>query len=446
MSSGTVSSTFEGGLSLADLKPNASEPSWLWDMRSEAAKRVSEGGLPNTKTEAWRYTNLRTLLSTAFQASTSDADKSRVEGCREWADALLGDDDCSRIYLVNGIPLTDESGQVIGAPSDIEVRTLSGHLASDGEALKPFLSKHEHFGAINEALFVDGLTITAPVGKRPDKSLHLVHISDPGETAISVYAKTIVVAKDNAELTLVETYLSKPGAAELCTAVTEVYLSSGAKLDHLRIVEGNDSSNHLGTLAVRQERDSSYVSRSVVMGGKLVRVGIDAHMVGPGAECKLEGVYHAVGAEHVAHHTTITHQDSHGTSSEEYRGLIDDRAHAVFDGIIIVNNGTKGTSAHQQNHNLLLSDNATVNTKPHLEIDSDDLSASHGATIGSISPEQLFFLRARGIEEEQARTILTFSFVRSILDRIDSPEIRQRLLKRIVSRLPYAGDASELVQ
>jgi Fe-S cluster assembly protein SufD len=243
-----------------------------------------------------------------------------------------------------------------------------------------------------------------------------------------------------------ETYLSHPGGADVCTAVTEVHLADGAHLDHLRVIEGSDESTHLGTLAVEQDRNSHYTSRSVAMGGKLARLEIDARMSGPGAECNLDGMYHAIGNEHVAHHTLITHKDSHGTSSEEYRGLIDDRAHAVFDGIIVVDQGTKGTSAHQQNHNLLLSDTATVNTKPHLEIDSDDLSASHGATVGSVDPDQLFFLRARGIDENHARSILTFSFVRSILDRIDCEAVRNRLTARLLSRLPYGDDIAELAK
>lgn len=442
-----MSSAFEGGLSLSALSAKESEPTWLYNLRTEAAKRVNTDGLPTSKTEAWRFTNLRSLLATPFQSTDLSVPDSVLAGqCRQWADSFLGSEDGTRVYLVNGIPLLDDQGRVLGAPDDIEVRPLSETLAADGDSLKPYLSAEStHFDALNDALFVDGLCITATAGKRPDKALHVVHITAPGETQLSVYPKILVIAKDNAELSLVETYLSKPGADELCTAVTEVHLLSGAKLNHLRVVEGNDSSNHLGSITLRQGRDTSYLSRSVVLGGKLVRVDIDAQMEGSGAECNLEGVYHAVGSEHVAHHTLITHKESHGASSEEYRGLIDDRAHAVFDGIIIVDRDTKGTSAHQQNHNLLLSDNATVNTKPHLEIDSDDLTASHGATIGSLSPEQLFFLRARGIDEDQARAILTFSFVRTILDRIESPVIRKRLLTKVISRLPYAGDASELV-
>ena len=157
-------------------------------------------------------------------------------------------------------------------------------------------------------------------------------------------------------------------------------------------------------------------------------------------------MYRSDSNEHVAHHTTIVHDASNCSSKEEYRGLIDDSAHAVFDGIIKVAHGTTGTSAHQQNHNLLLSDSATINTKPHLEIDSDDLAASHGATIGALDPDQLFFLRARGIGEAQARAILTYSFVRSILDRIKTDGMRGLLAKRLLSRLPNAAEVAELAQ
>ncbi len=438
-------STFLQDLNIGGRTPMADQPSWLAHLRTEAASRLSEEGLPTAKTEAWQFTNLKPLLASAFQ--TTKADQALSEQCREWADSHLGEDECDRVYLINGRPLLSD-GNLVGAPSSIEMSPLAQTLAQSPASIQPYLARHansQYFSALNSALFDDGLIIRLPKNTKGSKALRVVHITDPGQSASSVYPRIVIIAGENSEFSLVETYLSKPGVAQLCTAVTEVCLEAGAKLDHLRIVEADDNSNHIATLAIHQKRDSRYLSRSVVMGGKLVRVQIDAHMAGPGAECKLEGVYHAVGSEHVAHHTTITHEDSHCSSTEEYRGLIDDRAHAVFDGIVVVNRGTKGTSAHQQNHNLLLSERATINTKPHLEIDSDDLTASHGATVGALDPEQLFFLRARGIDEEEARTILTFSFVRSILDRIDQPIVRERLLKRLIARLPYAGDASELV-
>ncbi len=437
-----MTNTFLSNLGIGESLPHQGEPSWLAHLRSEAASRLLDEGLPTAKTEAWRFTSLRSLLDVPF-ASAGRNERNRE--CQSWAEEVLGEDDTNRLYLVNGRPIGFGK-----APTDIEIHRLAQMLVDQPEAIQPYLARHarsDFFGALNSALFEDGLAVHVHSGKRPDKALHLVHISDPEQdTPTSCYPRLLLLVDANAEFSLIETYLSRPGATDLCDAVTELIVKDGGKLDHLRLVLGNDNSNHLGTLAVHQARDSQYTSRSVVMGGKLTRLEIDARLAGPGAECKLEGVYHAIGKEHVAHHTTIIHEASNCSSREEYRGLVDDSAHAVFDGIIKVERGTTNTAAHQQNHNLLLSENATINTKPHLEIDSDDLSASHGATVGALDPNQLFFLRARGIDESRARAILTYSFVRSILDRIGSEPIRALLAKRLLTRLPNAEDMAELAQ
>jgi Fe-S cluster assembly protein SufD len=440
-----MSTAFFSKLGLESRAQNPAEPAWLATHRNEAASRLIEEGLPNSKTEAWRFTTLRSLLEVEFAVATGSGEDTaaRDQDNVKWAEDFLGPDESTRLFLVNGRLLAPA-----GLPNDVHVQSLAKILSNKPDALKPYLASHAHaqyFGALNAALFVDGVGVHVNENAKLEKPLQIVHISDPGSEPTSSYPRMVIVAEPNSEVSLIETYLARPGAMDLCTAVTELALKDGAHVDHLRIIEGNDTSTHIGTLAVHQERNSQYTSRSVVMGGKLSRLEIDARIAGPGADCRLDGVYHAVGNEHVAHHTLITHEDSNGSSVEEYRGLVDDRAHAVFDGIIVVKPGTKNTSAHQQNHNLLLSEGATINTKPHLEIDSDDLTASHGATIGALDPAQLFFLRARGIGEDEARAILTVSFVRSILDRIECDGVRNRLVARVLSRLPYATqDVSEL--
>lgn len=437
-----MTNTFLHNLGVDGDVSNQGEPIWLAHLRSEAASRLLDDGLPTNKTEAWRFTSLRGLLDVPF---TSAGRNKRHRECQTFAEETFGETETNRLYLVNGRPIGFGN-----APADIEIHRLAQILADQPESIQPYLARHarsDYFGALNSALFQDGLAVHVHASTQPTKPLHVVHISDPdAEVPISSYPRLLFLIDANAEFSLIETYLAHPGAADLCTAVTEVVLKDGAKVEHVRNVLGNDGSSHLGSLAIHQGRDSRYTNRSVVMGGKLTRIEIEARLAGPGAECNLEGMYDAIGKEHVAHHTTIIHEASNCSSKEEYRGLIDDSAHAVFDGIIKVERGTTGTSAHQQNHNLLLSDSATVNTKPHLEIDSDDLAASHGATIGALDPDQLFFLRARGIDEDQARAILTYSFVRTILDRISCTSVRGLLADRLLSRMPNAENVAELAQ
>lgn len=438
-----MNAPFFDNLGLKEVSESESEgmPSWLSHLRSEAADRLLEEGLPTRKTEAWRFTSLAGLLKLPF---TPAARNTHNQDCQQWAEEQLGPDNTSRIYLVNGMPIGFHD-----APDDVEISQLAQLLIDEPEAIQPYLARHaqsQFFGALNSAMFQDGVAVHVKRGTKPAKTLQIVHISDPGEVQTCCYPRLTIVVEDNAEFSLIETYLTRPGAEDLCNAVTEVILKPGAKVDHLRIVEGADKSYHIAAVAIHQAKDSSYVSRSVVMGGKLCRVDFDAQLTETGAECRLDGVYHAVGSEHVDHNTCITHDASHCSSVEEYRGLIDDRAHAVFDGTIIVKRDAQQSSAHQQNHNLLLSDSATINTKPHLEIDADDITASHGATIGALDPDQLFFLRARGIDEDQARAMLTFSFVRSILDRIESEPVRDRLVQKLIQRLPNGESIMELAQ
>jgi len=427
-------STFLESQGLASRKANASDPAWLATIRNNAATAVLATDLPTGKTEAWRFTSVRKLRDQSFAPATTSSD------AVTWAQDTLGDDGTLRIFLVNGRPS--------GTPANVKGVTataLSSTLAANPEQVEGTLGAIAHsefFSAINAALFEDGLVLRVESSYQ-GAPIHIVHIAEEGAS----YPRLLLSIEANAKARIIETYLSRSSSSpDMCTAVTEVQLADGAHLEHTRVIEGAETSIHLGTLAVSQQRNSNYTSRSIAMGGKLSRLEIDARMSGPGAECHLDGMYHAIGSEHVAHHTLITHADDHGSSTEEYRGLIDDRAHAVFDGIIVVDQGTKGTSAHQQNHNLLLSDAATVNTKPHLEIDSDDLSASHGATVGSVNADHLFFLRARGIDENHARSILTFSFVRSIIDRITCEPVRDRLIRNLLSRLPYGDDLAELAK
>ena len=433
--------SFLDNLNLEQIQKGASEgePSWLAHLRSEAASRLLDEGMPTKKTESWRFTSLTELLKQPFK---SHGKNSQNRECQGWAEEYLGDDDCNRLFLVNGRPIGFGK-----APENLEIHRLAQLLADQPEAIQPYLARSarsEFFGALNSALFEDGLAIHVHRNAVHDTPLHIVHISAPEEEASASYPRIALVVDENAEFQLIETYLSRPGQKSLTTAVTEVYLEANAKLDHTRVVLGNDASYHVGHLSVRQGRDSRYRSQSVVMGSKLCRVDIDASMTQPGAECVLDGMYHGVENEHVDHNTTIVHGATHCSSSEEYRGLVDGRAHAVWDGTIVVERGAQHTSAHQQNHNLLLSDTATVNTKPHLEIDTDDLSASHGATVGALDPDQLFFLRARGIDEAQARAMLTFSFVRSILDRVKNESVRKRLVAELIERMPEGESIEEL--
>ena len=401
------------GLRIPD-ETRADGPAWLAALRRDAAARLRETGFPTRKTEAWRFTPVKPVTSVPFETPARDG-------------AAAG-------WTVRSGP---------------DVRPLREVLERDPESVAEHLGKlaaPEHFAALNAALFHDGLVVVIPEGARLDTPIELEHAGVPGAGPTAAYPRVLVIAGARSEATLVETYLVREGEKHLTNAVTEVVLGEDAKLDHTRVHEGAQNGFHLGTLAVRQGRSSRYASHVVTLGGALTRLDLGVELAGEGAECTLDGVYHVRGDDHVDHQTRIDHAKPHCTSHESYRGVLDGRGHAVFNGIIVVRRDAQRTSAHQENRNLLLSDDAVIHTKPHLEIDADDVKCGHGATIGALDETALFYLRTRGISEDEARDILTFAFVQALLDRIPHAPVRTRLARALLARLPNGDRIEELVR
>lgn len=434
----SASDTISGLLATVPAAITAGGPPWLVGLRREAAERLRTVGFPTRKTEAWRFTPVKPVVSVPFAPSAApDTDWDALVSER------LGDDGAFRVILVNGVP------RPIGQPPEgVRVGPLSEVLARDPAAIEAHLgqiARSEYFGALNAALFEDGLVVRIAAGAAPEVPIQIVCVAAPGPEPTAAYPRILVVCDQGARAQLIECYLGPDnGAKHLTNVVTEVALGADARLDHLRVHHGWSGGYHAAALAVRQDRDSAYTSRVVALGGDWYRLDLDVALEGPGAEVHLDGVYHVTGREHIDHHVRVVHAAAHGSSNQHYRGLADGAGRAVFDGISVVRPGASQTSAHQQNHNLLLSDDAAVNTKPHLEIDTDELTASHGATIGALDDESLFYLRARGIGRAEAESILTFAFVEAILAEIPHEALRRRINRALLARLPHTAGLEEL--
>ena len=247
----------------------------------------------------------------------------------------------------------------------------------------------------------------------------------------------LVTVGANAELTLIESYASED-AGQLINSVVEVDLGRNAKMNHVRVHE--NAGLQVGRVDVRQQADSGYRSTVITLGGALLRFDIRCLLQGKGAECQLDGAYLIDGDDHVDHHTVVEHQAAHCRSTQTYRGIVSGKGTGVFDGIVIVHRDAQKTEAHQENRNLLLSETATIHTKPHLEIDADDVVCSHGATVGSLDADQLFYLRARGIPEDLAHSMLTYAFLKSIVDRVSHEPTRVRMSDALLARIPHGDE------
>lgn len=412
-------------------------PGWLTELRRSAAMHLRDQGLPTKKTEAWRFTPVAPLAQASFAPGPSEEAHTRA---LDVAQAHGRDDGAWRLVLADGRPLLSAAGEV---PAGVEVHSLAEMLARAPDRIEAHLGKHapqEDFAALNAALFRDGVVLHVRRGAAVEQPVHLVHVGRAAGQATAAYPRVLVVLEDHAQLRLVETFLVDGEAQHLTNVVGEVALGRDAHLDHVRVAHGAPNGLHTAALAVHQQRASVYNSRVVTLGGGLARLDLRAVLDGEGAECRLEGVYHATDREHVDHHTRIEHAEPRCTSSQVYRGILDGKGHAVFDGTVVVRRHAQHSEAHQENRNLLLSDDAGVNTKPHLEIDADDVKCSHGATIGTLDEAQMFYLQTRGIHRQQARAMLTFAFVRELLERVPYAALRHELGHAVLARLPH-GDA-----
>ncbi len=254
-----------------------------------------------------------------------------------------------------------------------------------------------------------------------------------------------MVADENSQAHVIESYVSLGGGSYFSNAVTEVVLGQNASIEHYKLQEESTNAFHVATLQTHQGRDSRFVSHSVSFGGQLTRNDIRAVLSAEGTDCTLNGLFMVDGRQHVDFHTTVEHSQPHGTSQEYYKGILDGRSRGVFNGRVHVHPGAQKTDATQSNKNLLLSRNAEVDTKPELEIYADDVKCSHGATVGQLDPDALFYLRARGIDEGSARGLLTYGFAQDIIDRMPIQHVRERLEQALVARVPDSDHVKEIL-
>ncbi len=379
-------------------------PEWLRALRGRAASALRTQGLPTKKTEAWRFTPVRSVVDAEFTRE-SDAVPSMVSS----------------------------------VPEGVTARSLRKVLEDQPELLEGLLDiggPPTHFAALNTALFHDGLWIDVPAGTVVESPIEITHAIPTSERGVA-YPRVLVTLGANAELSLVESYASGD-TAHLSNSVVEVELGRNAKMNHVRVHE--NAGLQVGRVDVRQAADSGYRSTVVTLGGALLRFDVRCLLQGKGAECQLDGAYLIDGEDLVDHHTLVEHQAPHCRSSQTYRGIVSGKGTGVFDGVVVVHRDAQKTEAHQENRNLLLSDTATIHTKPHLEIDADDVVCSHGVTVGALDDDQLFYLRARGIPENVAHSMLTYAFLKSIVDRVTHEPTRIRMREALLARIPLGDD------
>ena len=430
------------------VRRTAPSPGAIADLRRRAFERFSALGIPTTRLERWRFTNVAPIANTAFTlAAQADKAAARVDAAPH---ALTGAG--ARLTFINGRYVAGAS-DLDRLPAGVAVGSLAAALESESAGTRAAVDAHlgseagvdgEAFTALNTALLQDGAVVHVPANTVVEQPIQLLFVTTPPEDGAPVmtHPRVLIVAGENSQVRLVESYGGGGESPYLTNAVTEVVAGPAAVVDHYKVVRESPAGYHIGDMHLRLARAASFSSHAVTLGGAIVRNDADATLDGEGVDCTLNGLYLANGRRLIDNHTTIRHASPHCSSHELYKGILDDEARAVFNGKIVVAIDAQKTDAKQTNKALLLSEDAQINTKPELEIFADDVKCTHGATVGQLDEDALFYLRARGLAEQQARSVLIHAFASDLLNRIAVDSIRAQLEDLLLRQLPGAGGGS----
>lgn len=425
----------------------AVEPASARELRRQGIERFAALGFPTLRQEAWRLFNVAPIARRTFELSVGDPDATNPIEASQIAPFVF--DAAARLVFVDG-RFSARLSQIGSLPPGVVVGSLAEALLGAPERIEPWLGRFARFTdhpfvALNTAFLRDGAFVWVPRGTVVDGPIHLLFLSsgplagDRAETGESARAtvsfpRNLFVAGENSQVKLVETYAGT--GTYLNCPVTELVAGPGSVVDHYKVQRESRDAFHVATFQVQAERGSAPSSHSISIGGGMVRNDVNAVLDGEGIDCILNGLYLADGRQLVDNHMRVEHAKPHCASHELYKGVLDGRGRAVFDGLIHVHPGAQKTDAKQSNRNLLLSPDAMANSNPRLEIFADDVKCTHGSTVGQLDDDAVFYLRSRGIGEEAARSLLTYAFASDIVERIKVEPVRRDLEEFLFARLP----------
>ena len=431
---------------LAEFDRVAREPDWrvpasISKLRKVAIDRFSQLGFPTTKLEAWRFTSVAPIAATPF--ALADDGLSALSS-DELDRFTFKDLPFTQLVVVNGCfaPRLSSCGAL---PAGVEAGGLSEAIDRDPTLVERYLTRlapyeHEPFTALNTAFLRDGAFLQIPANAVIEQPIHLLFVATAHQKAPVHHPRVLIVAGENSQARIVESYAGLRDAPYFTNAVTEIAAGPNAVIDHYKLLRESLQAFHIASMHVSLGRSSSFSSHSITLGGALVRNDVNALLNGEGIDCTLNGLYVVNGRRLIDNHTMVDHAKPHCSSHELYKGILDGDAHAVFNGKIVVQPDAQKTNAKQTNQALLLSEHAQINTTPQLEIFADDVRCTHGATVGQLDHEAMFYLRSRGLSQARARNVLIHAFASDILDRIKIAPIRAHLDRVLLEQLLFATD------
>lgn len=424
---------------------------WTDEIRQHALKRFVEAGFPGNRLETWKYSDTRPLQKQPFEIPVTREICGEVTS-QDIAGLSPEGLDSYRLVFING-RLNKAFSDTAGLTEDVSVHSLADSLNSADtnvqNQLGSTINGHGHaLIDLNTAFAADGAHISVADDCQLDKPIYLLFVSIPGSEPLMTSVRNLVLVGKNSDLTVIEHYTgltSDSASACFTNTVTEISLKDNARLKRCRIQEESIQAMQVGATHARLGRDSYLHSHSVDLGGRWVRNDTVIGLNGEGAEVHLDGLYAPGGRQHVDNQTRVDHISPHCISREDYKGILDGHSRGVFNGKIVVHKDAQKTDSEQSSAALLLSGKAEVDAKPELEIYADDVKCKHGATVGQLDEQAVFYLQSRGIDEATARNLLTYSFADELIQRVGIEPLRKHIERGLLASLPNAGQLRELL-
>ncbi|MGB8509026.1 MAG: Fe-S cluster assembly protein SufD [Pyrinomonadaceae bacterium] len=417
---------------------SGSGPSWASRLREDGLERFEAQGFPTTDDEDWKYTNISALTRDSFRPASDT----------QTGDTLIGDAGPnvfeeaarSRLVFVNGV-YNPELSSLKDLPAGVVVSELNAAMSgTHAEMLRGQLEQSagrdgDAFVQLNTAFLHTGAFLFIPQGLKVETPILLQFIADPTDARVLASPRVVVVAERESAATMIESYSATSDGVYLTNAVVEISLGEDARLTHYKVQDESELGFHVASTRAELGRRSVYDLTTITLGGQLSRHGIEVLFEEEGAECWVDGLYMVGTGQHADTHSLIDHRKARCTSHQNYKGILDGKSRAVFNGRVFVHKGAQQTDAVQSNKNLLLSTDARVDTKPQLEIYADDVKCAHGATVGQLEEEELFYIVSRGLHPDLARNLLTYGFAEEIVEKIKINSIKTQLDEAILNRL-----------
>ncbi|HEV7843674.1 MAG TPA: Fe-S cluster assembly protein SufD [Pyrinomonadaceae bacterium] len=414
------------------------EASWTKRLREDAMERFEQLGFPTTFDEEWKYTNLAAITKQRFEPG-SESKSVKLDG-NALESFVYPEAKGSQLVFVDGV-YSPALSSLEALPKGVIAENLADALNGErAEIVREKLARSADYNengltALNTAFVSEGAFVLIPKGVRVEAPIHLLFLTAPQRSPTVAFPRVLIVAEAQSEATVVESYASMGDGRYWTNAVVEVVLKDGARLEHYKIQRESLQAFHTATTQIELGADSSFDTTAITFGAELSRHNINVMMNARGAECHVDGLYMVSTGQHTDTHSLIEHAQPYCTSRQLYKGILDGKSRAVFNGKVFVREGALQTDAQQTNRNLLLSNEARVDTKPQLEIFADDVKCAHGATVGQLEEEELFYLVSRGLKPELAQNLLTYGFAEEVINKIKIESIKAQLDEAVLNRL-----------